>query len=178
MLRSLAKRGTALLALWIISVVMSPHTACQPTSKKVIQLSPSRAVITDSVLDSMLNLYCKEVESKVVAVTIERCDDSYNFTLRSIGTYDEVTRNPSTFYRLWKDRMLLIYNGIENVFSIDSTQKKTFYKKMRPLLPDAHTTKKIREGLYESTTISFHPVTWQFRVVAGKVLWLHKQNTG
>lgn len=134
--------------------------------------------MTNLALDSMLTLYSKEVNDPVIAVTIEHYDSSYNFTLSSVGTYNEATRYPITTYRRWQDRILLIYTGLENVLSVDSTQSKRFFKEMRALLPSSYTEKKIREGLYESTILVTHPVIWNFRMQRNKIDELRKIKTG
>jgi hypothetical protein len=138
------------------------------------QSDPESVVIKDLVLENVLSMYCKEVNTKVVAIIVERYDGDYTYTLCSIGTFDEVVKNPTTLYRRWKDRMLLIYSGPEAVFTIDSTQIKSFYKEMRTLLPDGHSAKMINKGLYEITAIASDPIIWRFKVDNNKILWLRK----
>lgn len=170
------KSKIASLAFFVALQTVFFCALSQPIATHQTKLGSMR--MTNLVLDSMLTLYSKEVNDPVIAVTIEHYDSNYNFTLSSVGTYNEATRYPITTYRRWQDRILLIYTGLENVLSVDSTQSKRFLKEMRALLPSSYTEKKIREGLYESTILVTHPIIWQFRMQRDKIDGLRKIKTG
>ncbi len=134
-----------------------------------------KITITDAILDSVLNVYTKEVDSKVIAIATERYDGDYTYTLFNVNTYEGIVRNPTTFYKRWKDRILLIYVGTEKIFNVDSTQVKTFYRKMRPILPNSYVTTKIGKNIYESTIMTYEPIIWQLRTGDGTFLSLRKK---
>lgn len=159
----------------VVTVFLCQFNSCSLKAQNGPELNQHNVVITDLALDNVLNQYCKEVNSKVIAVIIERYDGDYTYTLFGIGTYEKIIKNPTTSYRDWKGRMLLIYSGIEEAFGMDSVQIKKFYATMRPLLPDGHSEKKISENLYESTTLITHPIAWRFKVDDNKILWLRKR---
>lgn len=132
----------------------------------------------DSALDSVLTLFSREVDNKVIVLTIEYGADYNRYQLHDAGLYDEVIKNPLVRYRLWKDRILLIHTNVEQEVRMNPVQLKRLHKLIRPLLPDGKTVKKVGQNLYEITITTTHPTTWQFEVAAGNVRWLTKKITG